>query len=236
MKFKNRVKTLAQTLAQTLANSLANSLAKTLALLLFIACSAFSVAQAQDACIEDYLVSQRPVANHLSTDDLNQLQLFAAKGDAEAGWQFLASLGDVYAKSAADVLGHSSVKKPSLYAKLFRVHMELTTSRKIFQEQEAPFAAQHFRQYVEILNHGVWPDSDQIMNSYLTAARHLGLPEDTVLVAVWTATGLNQFEHWQDKVFSSQRERVVLPSHACRHVRFARANWLLLQDIVRLIF
>jgi len=232
MKFKNRVKTLAQTLAQTLANSLA----KTLTLLLFIACSAFSVAQAQDACIEDYLVSQRPVANHLSTDDLNQLQLFASKRDAEAGWQFLASLGDVYAKSAADVLGHSSVKKPSLYAKLFRVHMELTTSRKIFQEQEAPFAAQHFRQYVEILNHGVWPDSDQIMNSYLTAARHLGLPEDTVLVAVWTATGLNQFEHWQDKVFSSQRERMVLPSHACSHVRFARANWLLLQDIVRLIF
>jgi len=82
---------------------------------------------------------------------------------------------------------------------------------------------------VEILETGYWPDSDQILNSYLAAARKFNLPEDTVLVAVWMSSCMGDLVSWQD-VIQLPKSRIVPHSKACMEIGMFQAAGVIFGD------
>ncbi len=90
-------------------------------------------------------------------------------------------------------------------------------------------AAKHFNQYIEVVLTGFWPDSDQILMSYLTAARSFGLPDQVVFDAVWEASGLNSIKDWQS-LNKLNSDRAVKPSAVCYDIQKAKALKLLALD------
>jgi hypothetical protein len=184
---------------------------------------------AGSACLEDFRVNQSWQAHSLSSFDLAALNEFARSGQPGRGWHYLADLGDNYASLAARVVDPDPQSPGAYFQKYVRKHwvnvVGLTTMNLFFKR----FARQHFRQYVEVLNSGTWPDSDQILNSYLTAARTLGLPEKIVFDAAWTASDYSTVVSWQ-VLNLLPFERQILDSRICLRIDKTEANDLISRD------
>ena len=181
-----------------------------------------------ESCTSDYLYSATRDYHRLSSAQLAKLESYVASGEPDKGWATLANYGDAYAIFAAKMTDRLTSDSTFL-ENMLAVHWETTNSREIFQRYTVPYARQHYRQYVEILKSGVWPDSDQIVNSYLAAARKLHLPEDTVLVATWMSSCMGGLFRWQDAL-RLPRERIVERSNACVDIDEWRAAYVIFRD------
>lgn len=182
-----------------------------------------------DECISDYLISQNHERHNLSLQQMDALRADAAAGEAQRGWERLAGYGDHYAVFAAKITHHSDSGHLDFFGRMLEVHWEVSNNREIFEKYGEAYAIQHFRQYVEILETGFWPDSDQIVNSYLVAARKFNLPEDTALIAVWMSSCMAGLVPWQDAI-QLPKGRVVSHSKACMDIGMFQAAGVIFQD------
>lgn len=203
----------------------------TVSLCLTLLTSSFGFAN----CLNDYHLSQRPIPHHLPMTSLQKIQDLAKKGDPAEGWRQLGLLGDSYASVAAKVLATKAAFPESFYQKLIRTHWLHVNSPSLVQQNFQSTAQQHFRQYVEILQAGHWPDSDQILMSYLNAVRSHNLPDLTVFDAAWDGAGLNNFRSWQ-KLNHLPKERIVYPTRACFTIDASEAKRILLKDFAEVPF
>lgn len=177
--------------------------------------SNFALAKfAQSSCLSDFNIQQKKVLHNLSTNDLAIINDFAENANPILGWKKLADTGDAYAKMAYRVLANSSSPKSLLLKNLIRKHWINTVGYENFSKYFNLVAIQHFKQYAKIVSNGYWPDSDQILMSYLQAVRDYNLPDETVFDATWDASGMNTFSSWQ-KLNHLNSARTVYPTQSC---------------------
>ncbi len=186
-------------------------------------------------CISDYRISQLQVRHNISTELLERLRYYAESGQPQEGWQALSEVGDSYALTAKDLDTDVYAEKHGMFPKLLETHWKITTGRAAYEKYFYPLAYQHYRQYVEILETGYWPDSDQLINSYLAACRKFNLPETTAINAVWMSSTFSGFVRWE-KAIGLTAQRIVPKSRACVTIGDGQATGIMLKDSFRTIF
>lgn len=196
----------------------------------------FSLEQTCHAkCINDYHIQQKKVPHPIPTMELKKLDGLARIGDLSLGWKIIGRWGEPYAFLAAKVISKGETFQDRLYQKLISVHWINTVGIKALRSRFHATARQHFKQYVGLLHSGYWPDSDQIILSYLTAARKNHLPDITVFDAAWEAAGFNRFRSWQS-LNHFPESRIIYPSRICHNVNRFEAQKILAQDFRDLPF
>ena len=201
---------------------------------LLSASPAFSADSSAPACISDYHVSQLKVRHHLSPEMMQRLKYYAESGQPHEGWLELAAVGDTYALTAKDLDTDVYAKKHGMFPMLLETHWTQTNGRPTYEKYFYPLAYQHFHQYVEILETGFWPDSDQLINSYLAACRKFNLPETTAIDAVWMSSSLSGLVRWE-KAIGLSANRIVPKSRACIAINEGQATGIMLDDSARMI-
>jgi hypothetical protein len=205
-------------------------------LFLFLFLFFFALSPASKAaCLNDYHVQQMSIQHQIPRASLKRLDDLALAGDTVEGWRQLVLLKDPYAVIAANVLAPNPKFPDSIYKKLVAAHWLNTNSQETVKKNFSSTALQHFRQYVEILHSGYWPDSDQILLSYLTATRTHNLRDITVFDASWDSGGFNYFRTWQS-LNKLPDERIVYPTKACYQIDANQARRVLTQDFSKLPF
>jgi hypothetical protein len=180
-------------------------------------------------CLSDFNIQQKKILHKLSTNDLLIISDFAENANPILGWKKLADAGDAYAKMAYRVLANSNSPKSLLFKNLIRKHWINTVGYENFSKYFNLVAIQHFKQYVKIILTGYWPDSDQILMSYLQAVRDHNLPDETVFDATWDASGLNSLSSWQN-LNHLNSARTVYPTHSCYNIDKNYALKILAED------
>lgn len=183
-------------------------------------------------CLDDYQVIQRYRAHGLSREHMATLQALAINQQPGKGWRLLADLGDPYAALAADVIDPTPGHPGERLKTYIHRHWVNTVGKDATARAFTSFAAQHFQQYVNVLGTGTWPDADQILNSYLAAARAHALPDLVVFDATWEASDYSRITSWQ--VLNHLPEpRRIFPSRICLRITRAEANASLRRDFRR---
>lgn len=175
----------------------------------------------QNDCISDFRHQTRQVLHHLPQSIIYFLET-KIKNPME-GWKVLSDNGDAYASVAEKVLQENVQFPYSFYHQLIRKHWYQTAGDLNTQLKFESVAEQHFFQYVEIIKTGFWPDSDQIINSYLKAIRNHHLEDITVFDAAWEASGMNKVQTWQ-ALNQLSKARTVQPTRACFEVDKEKAR------------
>lgn len=181
------------------------------------------------SCLSDYRVSQRVIPHHLEAETIAVAERLALAGLPSKGWRVLGEKGDPYAQIAAKVVEQNPKFPGVFYQKLIRTHWININGKRLVELHFADTAKQHFKQYVEIIKTGFWPDSDQILMSYLKAVRDHGLPDVTVFDAAWDAAGFNSVRSWQ-RLNRLPRSRIVEPTEACFTIDREEAKKVILRD------
>lgn len=195
--------------------------------------AAFSSAE-EKACNDNYLVPATYVPHSLTSEDFYNLHFFVNVGNPEAGWRYLSNHGDGYAKMALQVV--QTRFRPSTFLKhsLIRTHWIHTTGIKDFKEKFKGVAIQHLKQYIEILETGYWPDSDQILLSYIEALRKYNLSASTAFDINWQYSLLEPMLTWQ-KAVELTENRIVDPTRICvKHPSF-KSNLTIIGDFLLMI-
>lgn len=200
---------------------------------IFLALIQSSPAEAK--CINDYRVQQLKTYHNIPEKVLTRLEVLADQGKAQQGWKIVGDWGDPYAALAAKVLSSNNNPRDKFYRKLIASHWINTNGIEKYRKLFHPTAKKHFRQYVGLLRSGYWPDSDQIVLSYLTAVRSFNLPDITVFDAAWDAAGFNRFRTWQS-LNQFSKDRTVLPTKVCMKIDSHVARQILGQDFADLPF
>lgn len=204
--------------------------------LLCLLISLFLFVQLANAkCINDYRIQHRKILHKIHPYDLRKLDDLAEKGQIAQGWKLITRLGDPYASLVTAVLFGGPGPRDKFLQKLISIHWINTVGLKAYKSLFYPTAQLHFKQYVQLLHFGYWPDSDQIILSYLTAVRKNNLPDITILDAAWEAAGFNYFRSWQS-LNRFQSSRTIFPTHACMKVNRFEAQKILAQDFFEVPF
>jgi hypothetical protein len=197
----------------------------------FIILSLLCFQQVQAKCLSDFHILQKKVKHTLSSKDLEQLDQYVQTKNPADGWAYLGSKGDPYAEVASKVLDPDAVFPSSFYKKLIKYHWVNVNGYEKVRRSFDGTAIQHFSQYVSLLSSGFWPDSDQILLSYLKAVDDHDLPDLTVFDATWESAGFNRFKSWQSLNHLPQ-ERTVYPSRACYDINKYQARKIILKDLL----
>ena len=147
----------------------------------------------------------------------------------------LGELGDKYGRVSYKVVTADPKYKNEKFHRMVRRHWRTTVGRETTVQLFDQIATVHYKQYVGILQTGYWPDSDQILLSYLSAAREAGLPDKVVFDATWVRSGLNDIMGWE-KIVGLQKERIVRPSSVCAEIDGSKAFFRMLLNLIKLPF
>lgn len=187
-------------------------------------------------CISDLEIQQLKYHAKLNPQQVEKIVELAEQGDPAEGWQLLGTYGDPYAALAAQVLSNKKTRNGSFYNGLITYHWIQANGLEKTQNNFQSVAKQHFRQYVEIIRlTGNWPDSDQILMSYLKAVRDHHLKDITVFDAAWDAAGMNWYRPWQ-KLNHIESERIVYPTHVCFDIKSSEAKRIIRNDLLKALF
>ena len=146
----------------------------------------------------------------------------AREGHVTNAWAYLSGWGDDYARVAYGVIAEPTSPEARLYHDLIRDHWFNVVGRDAYRAYFQPVARQHFLQYLSLLHSGYWPDSDQVINSYLAAARKFGLPDVAVFDAGWDTSGIGDLASWED-VVGFAPDRTVRESRVCNATSSVRS-------------
>jgi len=183
----------------------------------------------QQPCIVDYHISAKPVPHRMSAETVATLS--RQFNNPMEGWRILGENGDTYAAIAEKVLNPNSGVPFIFYRKLIRNHWQSAVGDAQLNLKFDLVAKKHFSQYVEIIKTGYWPDSDQILNSYLNAIRTYRLPDITVFDAAWDAAGMNWIQTWQ-ALNHLPASRTVFPTRACFKIDPWQARQIVTHDLL----
>ncbi|MGZ3770380.1 MAG: hypothetical protein ACXVCP_11215 [Bdellovibrio sp.] len=183
-------------------------------------------------CISDLQIQQLRFHANLNTQQIEKLVDLVQKEEPAKGWEMLGTWGDPYAAIAAKVLSENKSLKGSYYNNLIAHHWIQANGIEKYKANFLPVAKQHFGQYVSILQTtGNWPDSDQILMSYLKAVRDHGLKDITVFDAAWDSAGMNSIRPWQ-KLNHLEPERTVFPTNVCFNINKHEAKKIIRSDLL----
>ncbi len=182
-----------------------------------------------------YHIQTKINKHHLTDDELKTLVDLANTNDLEStraqakGMKLLGERGDTYAAIAEKVLSEDSLWPYSVLRKFIRKHWLNTVGEEEMKKKFNLVARQHFKQYVEMVQLGSFPDSDQILNSYLNAARVNDLPDIVVFDAAWAASDHGKMITWE-QLNNLPPSRTVSPSKSCYIIDKVEANKVVIND------
>ncbi len=183
----------------------------------------------------EYKSQTHKTPHFLTQEEINSLESWALSADSEStetqakGMKLLGQRGDSYATMAEKVLQSDSTFPYTLLRKFIRTHWINTVGEDEMNKKFNLVAQQHFKQYVEMIRSGFFPDSDQILNSYLDAARLNGLPDIVVFDAVWAASKNNNTITWE-QLNNLPPARIVSPSNVCFQIDQNQADRIIQED------
>lgn len=181
----------------------------------------------KEPCVSDYHFQRKWVPHFLPSALVQSLGDLVE--DPARGWKILGENGDGYAAIAEKVLQPESQFPYFFYRTLIQNHWKHTAGESELKQKFHLVARKHFSQYVEIIKTGYWPDSDQILNSYLHAIRFYLLKDITVFDAAWDTAEMNKMNTWQSLNHIST-ERTVLPTVACFQIDKMEAKRVIAKD------
>lgn len=204
-------------------------------------------------CIPDFRYQQRHEAHHLRPWQIRLLREVAMRSYSEGdptvlgpgldrrreivaeGWRLLSGWGDSYAARAEQVVAESRLDEASVFHRIVRDHWLNSVGEDRTRDFFTSVARTHFKQYLEIIMEtGNWPDSDQILNSYLTATRLFRLPDIVAFDSAWRDSGVNRLISWQ-RILHLDRSRIVKHSVACTDTDSLRALAVIFHDFIDLL-
>lgn len=183
----------------------------------------------------EYKIQTHKNPHFLTPEEINSLESLAQSEATEStemqakGMKLLGQRGDSYAAMAEKVLQSDSTFPYALLRKFIRTHWINTVGEDEMNKKFNLVAKQHFKQYVEMIRTGFFPDSDQILNSYLDAARLNGLPDIVVFDAVWAASKNNNTITWE-QLNNLPPARIVSPSKVCFNIDQNQADAIIRED------
>lgn len=182
-------------------------------------------------CIGDFNIQQRSMPSNLNSGQLQQLFELASQNQPQKGWALLGQWGDPYAHLAAQVLDPQARRANKVYHRLINTHWRNVVGKEMKDLYFDQVALQHYSQYISIIKRtSNWPDSDQILLSYLQAARDHGLPDLIVFDAAWDAAGYNLLRTWQS-LNHLEKNRTIEPTNVCYKIDSADARQILFRDL-----
>jgi hypothetical protein len=182
-------------------------------------------------CISDYHQNSTKQPHQINSFNMRILKNFLKNKDVAGGWNFLNYLGDPYAEMAWKVIvGGRTFTGLSTFS-LIRTHWIHTTGLANYEKLFQQVAYQHFSQYVEILESGYFPDSDQILLSYIRALELSGIGRDSTFDVIWQNSVLQKLISWQD-IVDLQKERIVLDSKVCKISENSAKQLLIIPDFL----
>ncbi|MGZ3790595.1 MAG: hypothetical protein ACXVLQ_18985 [Bacteriovorax sp.] len=134
--------------------------------------------------------------HHISVFQLKELQTLATSGEVAKGWKRLSEMADSYAAAATEVIRPES-EWGVFSSRLVRIHWINAAGVEAYKKNFLSVARQHFRQYVQLLTTGYFPDSKEICISYRKAVTDHGLPPITVFDGAWIRSGFDQLARWE---------------------------------------
>ena len=137
------------------------------------------------------------VATGYSPEYLISLQAKLDSSNVSGFWSDLAANGDSYADDAAVVTGATPTSPfHELIKDLVKIHWDNTTPAGTYELYFDEFALKHAQNYLNILQGGNFPNTDEIIDSYHNArqsvndSHSLSLPPEMVFDSVWDAADL----------------------------------------------
>lgn len=177
-------------------------------------------------CLNNFLSNERWSPHALSAKDLRRALNLSERHGVSDGWAYLAQFGDTYAGLASIVTREKKGTEDSASPDRL-VHRHWQTVVGAAQEDRYFYAVarRHFRQYLSILETGTWPDSNQILLSYLSAVRSFQLPDELVFDAAWLSSKYSGMLDWRafnilspDRWASSERVCLNITQQKADHI------------------
>jgi len=182
-----------------------------------------------EPCLEDYLHNERWVPHAMTREDLKKAVAAAQRNGVDHGWKFVSRFGDNYAGLASLVTRDDSGGPQPGFGQMVHRHWQTVVGPELERAYFDKVAAQHFKQYVRILETGTWPDSNQILLSYLTAVRSYGLPDELVFDAAWLSSRYRFVSDW--RAFNTLPfERWANTDRVCLQIDETKADQLIERD------
>lgn len=200
-------------------------------LVLLILNMVYIPSQARTSCNSDYRIATKRVPHGINRHQLATLKTFLTSENIAGGWNYLYFLGDSYASMARDVIGGSHTFIGGASYAVIRSHWTVSKDFNSYENKFHRVAVQHFRQYLEVLESGYWPDSDQIMLSYISALRMEGMDGDSAFDVVWQSSILQHLMTWQGFV-NLREDRSLYRSNICHQTDEPRATLILVGDFL----
>ncbi len=182
-------------------------------------------------CLTDFHQNTKKIRHTLTPFDMRVIHGILKKGEVSNGWNYLAYSGDGYALMARNVVKNSTTFVGKTSHALIRSHWIHTTGLENYETLFAQVALQHFIQYVEILDTGFWPDSDQILLSYIRALQMSGIDGVTAFDVTWQNTFLEPIMSWQEFV-KLPEDRIVFDSKICKKSGGLESHVFILADFL----
>jgi hypothetical protein len=189
----------------------------------------------QNNCMVSFTEAHAQVPHGLTAEQMATLKAYLLADDTAGGWEYLATFGDKYASISAQVISDDPKYKDEIFHKMVRNHWLNTVGKARTDAFFQLVAHQHLRQYVEIMETGYWPDSDQILMSYITATRTYDLDDFVVFDEVWVKSGLDAILKWET-LLGMKSNRIVKSSYVCVNIDGLKAFFAILRDLVELPF
>jgi hypothetical protein len=149
----------------------------------------------------------------ITPQQLATAQSYAAAGNYQEGWNYLASIGDNYADDAyAVTTGNAQNIRQAMMYGMVRDYWDTVAGPGAYAEKFDSVSQQHFKQYVKEIadNGGILPNTEQIEASYRKSVVNNELPPKTAIDgALNKAREILPFlPHWSDILGMEDKRKV----------------------------
>ena len=129
---------------------------------------------------------ERIVPSYIPQSAIQEARDHLSQGRVMEAWNVLAQAGDRYADNAAAVLGRNSDAADRVFELLVKSTWENTVGKDAYDSKFPAVARQHLSNYLDILQSGRMPTTQDIITSYESAARGNDLPPEVAIDGIWS--------------------------------------------------
>lgn len=151
---------------------------------------------------------ERIVPSYIPQSAIQEARDHLSQGRVMEAWNVLAQAGDRYADNAVAVLGRNSDAADRVFELLVKSTWENTVGKDAYDSKFPAVARQHLSNYLDILQSGRMPTTQDIITSYESAARGNDLPPEVAIDGIWSKAadilGSSWGWHWDWNQAASQ--------------------------------
>lgn len=171
------------------------------------------------------------IRHHLTKEQIQYLREIGENEGAWRGWKELSLYGDSYAKIAAKIVLEPEKDIDKFYHRMVKINWQNCVGPTGLVKYFDSVANQHYRQYVEALKTGYWPDTFQICMSARKAADDHNIPTKVVFYGIWEKSPIGKIIQWQ-RLAGLESQRIADCREVFRDLPESLATSSLVKNII----